>query len=63
MSLNIDFKNVNDTYGHSKGDQGLSCSFGLCMLKEDDTFYTFIDRADGAMYKAKENGKNRMFYS
>ncbi len=117
-----DFKNVNDTYGHSKGDQvlkkltkslasslrdsdsfgrwggeefliivpeiseknlqalseklrlqvlsidceieqSLSCSFGLCMLKEDDTFYTFIDRADGAMYKAKENGKNRIFYS
>lgn len=39
----------------------LSCSLGVTVLhKDEDTIDSFIDRADNAMYKAKEMGKNRV---
>ncbi len=35
-------------------------SFGLTMLKKSDTEKLAINRADEAMYEAKNSGKNRV---
>ncbi len=35
-------------------------SFGLTQLKEDDSLDRLIDRADNAMYQAKNSGKNKI---
>jgi diguanylate cyclase (GGDEF)-like protein len=39
----------------------LTISAGLTEMKEDDTMDTLVSRADSAMYKAKESGKNRVY--
>lgn len=36
----------------------ISCSFGLAMLKPNDTDSSFFQRADNALYHAKEDGRN-----
>lgn len=38
----------------------ITISFGVTEFKENDTEDTFIRRADDAMYKAKEKGRNRV---
>jgi len=38
----------------------ITISFGVTWFKESDTEDTFIRRADDAMYKAKEKGRNRV---
>ena len=38
----------------------ITISFGVTEFKENDTEDTFIRRADDAMYKAKEKGRNRI---
>lgn len=38
----------------------ITCSFGVTMLQEDDTPTTFTQRADKALYMAKEHGRNRV---
>jgi len=38
----------------------LTASFGVSMLRTDDTADTFVKRADNAMYKAKHNGRNQV---
>ncbi len=38
----------------------LTCSFGVSTLKEGDYSHTFLTRADDALYKAKNNGRNRV---
>jgi len=38
----------------------ITISFGVTEFKESDTEDTFIRRADDAMYKAKEKGRNRV---
>ena len=38
----------------------ITASFGLTVLKKEDKLDDLINRADMAMYKAKENGKNRI---
>ena len=37
-----------------------TASFGLTLSKEGDTMESVIKRADNALYKAKENGRNRL---
>ncbi len=36
----------------------ISASFGVTQFKKDDSFNSFIERADNAMYYVKRNGKN-----
>ncbi len=47
---NIDFKEIGR----------VTCSLGVTGMKEDDNEETLIKRVDKAMYKAKENGRNRV---
>lgn len=39
---------------------GLTCSFGLAAYQAGDTVESFIGRADVGLYRAKENGRNRV---
>ena len=39
-------------------DTNLSASFGITILREDDTKDTFLKRVDEAMYEAKDNGRD-----
>jgi len=38
----------------------VTCSFGVTSNEQDDTNGSIIYRADTALYKAKENGRNRV---
>lgn len=38
----------------------MTCSFGLATYHAGDTAESFIHRADAALYRAKENGRNRV---
>jgi diguanylate cyclase (GGDEF)-like protein len=38
----------------------LTCSFGVASLKSGDTVDTIVNRADKALYAAKEGGRNRV---
>lgn len=43
------------------GDVGtVTCSFGVTEFKKEDSIESFIKRADDALYKAKESGRNRV---
>jgi len=44
----------HETAGH------ISASFGVTEFKSDDTLDTIFKRCDDALYKAKENGRNRV---
>ncbi|MBP3689898.1 MAG: GGDEF domain-containing protein, partial [Schwartzia sp.] len=38
--------------------KGFTASFGVARLAPRETFDTFYQRVDGALYRAKHNGKN-----
>lgn len=38
----------------------LTCSFGLAEYVQNDSFIQWFDKADVALYKAKENGRNQI---
>ncbi len=41
------------------GTHPITASFGIAELRELDTYETLFDRADKALYKAKQEGRNR----
>ncbi|MEJ7807529.1 MAG: GGDEF domain-containing protein, partial [Telluria sp.] len=42
-----------------EGAHPLTASFGIASLQEGDTYETLFQRADQALYKAKQDGRNR----
>lgn len=40
---------------------GITCSFGVSQYQSGDTETTLLKRADDALYKAKENGRNKVY--
>lgn len=40
--------------------KNVTCSFGVTQFQAEDTVESFLIRADKAMYKAKESGRNRV---
>lgn len=38
----------------------VTCSFGVAALEAEDSYYSFVKRADEALYQAKEAGRNRV---
>ncbi len=38
----------------------VTCSFGVTQFRNDDSVESFTKRVDSAMYKAKDNGRNRV---
>ena len=51
-------RRVEDTQFKNVGK--VTCSLGLSQYAEDDTLDALISRVDKALYKAKENGRNRV---
>lgn len=41
-------------------DIAITVSVGLTQFNEGETSHTFIQSADNALYRAKENGRNRI---
>jgi diguanylate cyclase (GGDEF)-like protein/PAS domain S-box-containing protein len=43
-------------------DLKITCSFGIYQFKQGDTFSSIIDEVDKLLYRAKQNGRNRIEY-
>ncbi|MCX6061698.1 MAG: sensor domain-containing diguanylate cyclase [Campylobacterales bacterium] len=41
-------------------ENGMTLSFGIAQLSDEDTKKTLFEKADGALYEAKKNGRNRV---
>lgn len=57
-------KTVRDLRFQGK-DYAITCSVGICFLKENTSSYTYdqlFENADWALYRAKENGRNRYVF-
>ena len=62
--LNTDFDNAGLIAGRIKSavdtETGVSISIGLTAVQQGEVFDEAFDRADSALYKAKQDGRNRL---
>lgn len=53
---------MNEPFHTDAGVLRITISIGIAETKEGNTLQTLIERADAALYKAKEAGRNRVMY-
>lgn len=53
-------RNVVQSYTFNFAENKLTASFGIAQLSPEDTKKTLFEKADGALYQAKKNGRNRV---
>lgn len=53
-------KDIISQYNNSNVQRPITASFGLTVLKEEDTQDLIIKRADDALYKAKQTGRDKI---
>lgn len=53
---------MNEPFPTDSGALRITISMGVSEAKENDTLHTLIERADVALYKAKETGRNRVMF-
>ncbi len=53
---------MNEPFPTSEGALRITISLGVSEAKETDTLHTLIERADVALYKAKNAGRNRVMF-
>lgn len=51
---------VNDIYADKEQRVEITVSLGLTELKKGDTAETWFNRADKALYRAKDEGRNKV---
>lgn len=52
-----------ESYEDEKIPRTITASFGVCKFEENDTETTLLKKVDEALYKAKEEGKNRVVFN
>jgi diguanylate cyclase (GGDEF)-like protein len=53
-------ENLRDAVREFAFETAVTCSFGVAQFRNEDDMETFIARADGALYQAKINGRDRV---
>jgi diguanylate cyclase (GGDEF)-like protein/PAS domain S-box-containing protein len=59
-NLAENLRKLVQVHSFSYVENQMTLSFGIAQLSEDDTKKTLFEKADGAMYEAKKNGRNRI---
>ena len=53
---------MNESFPTDAGSLRVTISVGVAEARESDTLHTLIERADAALYKAKDSGRNRVIF-
>lgn len=59
-NLAENLRKLVETYKFSYVDKEITLSFGIAQLSAEDTKKTLFEKADGVLYEAKKNGRNRV---
>jgi diguanylate cyclase (GGDEF)-like protein/PAS domain S-box-containing protein len=60
MNLAENLRKVVQSHEFSYVEQKITSSFGIAQMGEGDNKKTLFEKADGALYEAKKNGRNRV---